>query len=82
MDCNIVLNMVNHFNHKSIAFSCYDSRTRKLSIDSYNALGFAKPCDILQFDLQKGKLGKIIISKGRLISAKIECHLFASKTRQ
>lgn len=68
MNGNIVLNVVNHFHDDSVAFSCYDSRTRKLSIDGYNALCLAKSCDILQFDLQKGKWKKITLSKCKLIS--------------
>ena len=33
MDCDIVLDMVNHLNDDPITFSCYDPRAWELSID-------------------------------------------------
>lgn len=82
MNGNIVLNVVNHFNDDSVTFSCYDSRTRKLSIDSYNALCLTKSCNILQFDLQKGKWKKITLSKCKLISKLLNRMHFLSQIKK
>ena len=41
MNCNIVLNMVNHLNDDPITFSCYNPRPWELPVDSNNIFGLA-----------------------------------------
>jgi hypothetical protein len=51
MDGDVVLDMVNHFNEEAITLPSNNSRPWKLAVYSYNALGVAQPCHILQLDL-------------------------------
>ena len=52
MNRDIVLDMVNHFNKKSVTLSSNNARPWELPIDCHHALGVAKACHILQHDLQ------------------------------
>lgn len=49
---DIVLDMVSHLNKKSVALPSNNARPWELPIDCYHVLGVAKPCHILQRDLQ------------------------------
>ena len=44
---DIVLDMVNHFNKKTITLPSNDARPGKLAVDCYHAPGLAKACHIL-----------------------------------
>ena len=51
MNSHIVGNFINHFNHHSITFPCYNRRTWETSIHANNALRLAQPCHIVQRNL-------------------------------
>ena len=51
MDGDIILDMVNHFNEKTVTLPCYNAWPRKLPIYCQNALCMAQSRHILQFDL-------------------------------
>lgn len=41
MDGDIVLDMVNHFNHEPVTFPCDDPRSGELPVNCHNALCLA-----------------------------------------
>lgn len=47
MEGDIVLDMINHFNQKPVAFPCYDTRPRELPVNGHNALSLAESCNVL-----------------------------------
>ena len=53
MNGDIILDMVNYFNKKTVTLPSYNSRPRKPPIHCYNALCVAQSCHVLQLDLQK-----------------------------
>ena len=47
MDGDIVLNMVSHFDKKTVSLPSYNARSWKLAIHCHNALCVAQSCHIL-----------------------------------
>lgn len=47
MEGEVVLNTIDHLDHKPVTFPCYDPRPRKLPVDSHNALCLTKPFHIM-----------------------------------
>ena len=53
VNCQIVLNMVNHLNDHSVTFPCSYLWPWKLPIHRHDALGLAKSCHILHSNLRR-----------------------------
>lgn len=67
MDGDIILDMVNHFNEKTVTLPCYNAWPRKLPIYCQNALCMAQSRHILQFDIKLVVPGYArILGKGKL----------------